>query len=195
MQPEGFHELVEQARGGDPDALERLLGLMRPWLEDLAGGAPEPADLAQEAWLRAWQRLDQFRGGADDVQTLALFRAWLARIVHRLGLNTLRDRQAQRRRPPGSLIPLDASGGEGREPEAAGPTPSAHVAAEEEARRVRESLERLKDETDRVILHARFFEGQSLRQIAQQMGRSHEDVRQRYHAALRRLERELRGPP
>jgi RNA polymerase sigma factor (sigma-70 family) len=195
MQPEGFHDLVERARGGDRQALDCLLALMRPWLEDLAGGSPEPADLAQEASLRAWQRLDQFRGGADDAQTLALFRAWLARIVRRLGLNTLRDQQAQRRRPPGSLVRLDASGGDGREPAAAGSTPSAHVAGEEQVRLVREALDRLKDDTDRAILQARFFEGRSLRQIAQQMDRSHEDVRQHYHAALRRLERELRGPP
>jgi RNA polymerase sigma factor (sigma-70 family) len=195
MQPEGFHDLVERARGGDRQALESLLALMRPWLEDLAGGSPEPADLAQEASLRAWQRLDQFRGGADDAQTLALFRAWLVRIVRRLGLNTLRDQQAQRRRPPGNLVRLDTSGEEGREPAAAGPAPIAHVAAQEQARMVREALDRLKDDTDRAILQARFFEGQSLRQIAQQMGRNHEDIRQRYHAALRRLERELKGLP
>jgi DNA-directed RNA polymerase specialized sigma24 family protein len=74
MRPDGFAELVERARGGDRQALDALLARVRPWLEELARGRPEASDLAQEAWLRAWQKLDQFHGGPDDAQALALFR-------------------------------------------------------------------------------------------------------------------------
>jgi RNA polymerase sigma-70 factor (ECF subfamily) len=200
--PDGFHELVERARAGDGPAMERLLAHIRPWLDGLVRGRPEATDLAQEAWLRAWQKLDQFEGGADDEQTWALFRAWLARIVERLGLNAARGGRARKRRPPGgSLLPLaDAlapggSNGAAREPAAADPTPSAAAAAAEQARRVREALQALPDDVGRTILLARFTEGLSLREIARRLQVSHEHVRAHYHAALRRLERELGGPP
>jgi RNA polymerase sigma factor (sigma-70 family) len=63
--------------------------------------------------------------------------------------------------------------------------------ADEQVERVRAALERLTDDQDRQIVHLRFLEGLSLRQIATRLGRSHEFVRQRFHAALRVLEREL----
>src|SRR6516165_10556226 len=180
MHPNGFRDLVDRARHGDREAVERLLTLIRPWLDDLARGRADPADLAQEAWLRSWQKLDQFQGGGDDSQTLALFRAWLRRIVERLGLNRARDEQAQSRKPPGPLLrldqPLEA------EPAALEPPPAAHAEAVERAERVRHALERLPDDTDRAIVRLRFFEGLSLRQVAERLQRNHELVRQRFHA-------------
>jgi RNA polymerase sigma-70 factor (ECF subfamily) len=72
-------------------------------------------------------------------------------------------------------------------------SPSADLAAQEGARRVREALARIAEPTDREIIRLRFFEGLSLRQIAGRLGCNHETLRQRYHAVLRRLERELGG--
>src|SRR5579871_1587957 len=96
----GFTDLLARARAGDHAATEELLARIRPWLEPFArqqAGANRPdgsaSDLVQEAWLRAWQKLDQFQGVADEAQALAMFRAWLARIVSRLGLNAARPRR------------------------------------------------------------------------------------------------------
>jgi RNA polymerase sigma factor (sigma-70 family) len=167
----------------------------RGWRE-LACRRLEASDLAQEAWLRAWRKLKQFHGGPDDAQTLALFRAWIARIVECLGLNSLRDRQAQRRRPPGGFVHLKVgSNSHSPEPAADGEIPSALVSAREQARLVREALEQLPDEADRVMLRARFFKGLSLRQIAQRQQRHPEEFRRQFNAALRRLERLRRGSP
>ena len=101
----GFHELLARARAEDRAATDELLALVRPWLEQMARShAPDGgvSDLVQEAWLRAWQKFDQFQGADDEAQALAMFRAWLARIVTRLGLNAARDGGARQRTAPGA---------------------------------------------------------------------------------------------
>jgi RNA polymerase sigma factor (sigma-70 family) len=190
----GFHDLLIRARSGDRAATDELLARIRPWLEQLArnhSGPQRPdgstSDLVQEAWLRAWQKLDQFQGAADEAQALAMFRVWLARIVSRLGLNAVRDQRAKQRTPPGKLLHLDGRGGTASgdsaavlDPSAGELTPSANAQADEQARRVQEALARLSDPLDRYIIRLRFFEGISLRQIAERLGSNHETVRQRY---------------
>lgn len=203
----GFHHLLTRARGGDRAATDELLTLIRPWPEQLARTQAQPhgpdesvSDLVQEAWLRAWQKLDQFQGAADEAQAVAMFRAWLARIVSRLNLNAARDRGARQRTPPGNLLRLDGLGetpsgdsAAALDPSATGPTPSAMAQADEQARLVHEALARLADPLDRDIVRLRFFEGFSLRQVAERLGCNHETVRLRYHALLPRLQRELDG--
>jgi RNA polymerase sigma factor (sigma-70 family) len=203
----GFQDLLARARAGDRAATDELLARIRPWLEQLARSYANPqrpdgsvSDLVQEAWLRAWQKLDQFHGATDEAQALAMFRTWLARIVARLGLNAVRDRSAQQWTPAGQLLPLDGLGrtisGDSAaafDPSGAEPTPSANAQAQEQAWRVQEALTRLADPLDRDIVRLRFFEGISLRQIAERLGCNHETVRQRYHTLLHQLQRDLDG--
>ena len=207
--PDGFHELVVRAQQGDSASIEALLEAIRPWLLQVSHGFADPerpdestADLAQAAWIRAWQSLEQFQGptgrDTDDAQTSAMFRAWVLQIVRRLGMNAIRDRRAKHRRPPGRLRRLDSVPSDGSTatwshavPQAAGPSPSDCAAADEQVARVRAALDRLPDDEERQIVRLRFLEGLSLREIAARLGRNHEYVRQRFHAALRILEREL----
>jgi RNA polymerase sigma factor (sigma-70 family) len=200
-----FHDLLARAHEGDSTAIDALLARIRPWIEQMARKAAvrrradgSDSDLVQEAWLRAWQKLDQFQGGGDDARSMARFHAWLARIVSRLGLNAVRDGKAQQRTPPGKLLRLNGVGtadsgdsAASLDPSAAEPTPSAVVSAEEQARLVREALCQLTDPLDRDIVRLRFFEGLSLRQIALKIGCNHETVRQRYHELLDELGRDL----
>jgi RNA polymerase sigma factor (sigma-70 family) len=204
--PPGFHDLVHRAQAGDPQAVDQLLELVRPRLEELAGGHADPAepaasttDLVQQAWLRAWQKLDQFHGGADDAQTWVRFCAWLAQIVRRLGQDARRARarhgppprklRRRRGRQPGE----STTQGSSVDPAASEPTPSAAMQAEEQAEMIRAALAKISDATDREILRLRFVEGLSLRQVAERVQSNHETVRQRYHTLLRRLRRELGG--
>jgi RNA polymerase sigma-70 factor (ECF subfamily) len=200
----GFQDLIARARAGDRAATDELLALIRPWLEQLARNHARPhtpdgsvSDLVQEAWLRAWQRLDQFQGTDDETQAVAMFRAWLARIVTRLGLNAARDAAALQRSPPSQLLRLNgvasSDSGPRLDPSAAEPTPSAVAQTEERAQLVQQALGRLTDPLDRDIVRLRFFEGLSLRQAAARLGCNPETVRQRYHALLRQLESELHG--
>jgi RNA polymerase sigma factor (sigma-70 family) len=200
MEADGFRDLVMRAQVGDQQATTQLLAVIRPWLEQRARGYADPcqpdasaSDLAQEAWLRAWQKLHQFHGGDDDDQTLAMFRVWVGRIVQRLGLNAMRDREAQHRKPPGAMVRLGGTASQaGPDPAGSEPTPSAHAAVDEQVERVRRVLERIVDATDREIVRLRFFEGLSLRQIAERLQSNHENVRQRFHAVLRQLEHDLK---
>lgn len=114
----------------------------------------------------------------------------------------MRDRKAQRRRPPQKIVrlqqaPTGASTSQGSaiDPADSELSPSQNVQADEQARRVRDRLARLPDPTDREIVRLRFFEGLSLRQIADRLQLSYDQVRDRYQHSMRRLERDLGGQP
>ena len=86
--------LVERAlRDGDPRAFELLVrrhqGLVRAQLRRLLLDDPATADdLAQETFVIAWRKLEQFRGDAR-------FGTWLYRIAHACFLQWLRSRRAR----------------------------------------------------------------------------------------------------
>ncbi len=203
--------LLEAAQGGDNFATYRLLEIVRPHLERLAHGysrsdhgCETTSDLIQEAWLRAWQRLDQFEGGVNAQETLAKFRAWAGRIVHRLGLNQQRDQRAQRRRPADrKILPLADEGfrssadgfAPGNCPPGDDPTASAILQADEEAQLVEAAIAAIPSDRDRNIIRLRFFEGMSLRRAALTLGLTYDAARESYDRALRRLEAALGTVP
>ena len=206
MHADGFRELLRKAQVGDEEAVGQVLTLIREHLAqaaekhaDVSQATDSVSDLVQEASLKVWQRLDQFRGGETDEATLAMFLSWTSQIVNRLGLNARRDRATQRRSPTNSMLRLTPQSGNDSgsywraEPHADGPTPSANVRATEEADVIRETVSRLPDNLDRTLLRMRFFEGRSLRQIAEELPLSYDQIRDRFQAIMRRLERELEG--
>jgi RNA polymerase sigma-70 factor, ECF subfamily len=76
--------LIRNARKGDTDAFAALVALHECFVYNLAlrtlGNPDEAADVAQEAFIRAWMALGEFREQAQ-------FRTWLYRIVLNLCLN------------------------------------------------------------------------------------------------------------
>ena len=88
--------LVRSAQGGNLEAFDRLVELHGPRLYGFAlrmvGSAQEAEDLAQEAFVRAFKSLRQFRQEAS-------FSTWL----HRLALNLCLDHLKRRKRQPISL--------------------------------------------------------------------------------------------
>ena len=91
-------ELVERAREGDERAFRTLYDMNVDRIYRLAyrmaGEEDMAMDFTQEAFLRAYQRLDQFRGDAA-------FSTWLHSITVSVALNGLRkvDRHRKRERP------------------------------------------------------------------------------------------------
>lgn len=206
VEASGFRELLTNARAGDETATGRLLALVRDHLSRSAGkyddrrqAVESTSDLVQDASLKLWQHLHDFRGGDTDEETLSMFLVWSEQIVNRLGLNALRDRSAQRRHPEGPVQRLsqqssDESGfHRAREPVASDPTPSTNARAHEEAAVIKDAVDRLTDELDRELLRLRFFEGCSMRQIAEVVPLSYDQIRDRFQAIMRRLARDLEG--
>lgn len=79
-------KLIRQARQGNTEAFAALITLHERFVYNLAlrtlNNADDAADMAQEAFLRAWQALPTFR---EDAQ----FRTWLYRIVLNLCINRM----------------------------------------------------------------------------------------------------------
>lgn len=199
MDTPGFRDLLRSAQAGDGDAADRLWAATRAYLRHCApqcAGVDPPddhSDLVQRACLQAWQKLDQFRGGDDDERTVAQYRGWLRQILQRQSMNVRRDARRQRRHPGAELISLDADDSSRRAPEpvASDLTPGRALLAAERAGAVRAAVEQIPDEVARHVVRMRFFEGQSLHQIAAGLGIGYDLVRQRFHSGMRFLERVL----
>lgn len=86
VSPEEEAEWIRRAQHGDQQAFEHLVVAHQRYAYNLAlrgvGDPQEAEDLAQEAFLRAWQGLPRFRGGSR-------FGTWLYRIVINLCYNRL----------------------------------------------------------------------------------------------------------
>lgn len=85
--------LVEAAKAGDPRAFDALVRRYRPRIYALAlhlTGRPSDADdITQDAFLKAYSKLDKFEGRSQ-------FFTWLYRIALHRALNVKRDRGRRR---------------------------------------------------------------------------------------------------
>ncbi|HAV64394.1 MAG TPA: RNA polymerase subunit sigma-24, partial [Verrucomicrobiales bacterium] len=83
-------EWVLRSKRGDLSAFEELVRLHQPMVRQLAyrfsGNAADAADLAQEAFVRAWQNIGTQREDAP-------FGAWLRRVTVNVCLQWRRDRR------------------------------------------------------------------------------------------------------
>lgn len=97
-------ELVERARDGDREAMERLYrdhaDRVYTVVRRLAGDDARADDLAQEAWIRAFEKLDLFAGRSS-------FGTWMYRLATNTALNRLRadgrHRELEEEAAPGDL--------------------------------------------------------------------------------------------
>src|SRR6201991_2978778 len=86
-------QLVKAAKRGDMGAFEELVARHRDKIYarafSMMRNEDEALDLSQEAWVKSWQRLQQFHGESS-------FGTWMTRIVINLCLDQLRRRKRQR---------------------------------------------------------------------------------------------------
>jgi RNA polymerase sigma-70 factor, ECF subfamily len=171
-------ELVRLARAGNPAAKDELVSrhyevayrVALSILRDEDGAA----DVAQDAFLKAFRGLDGFRGDAA-------FRTWLLTIVANEAKGVYR--RTGRRRETG----LDTAGPLASDDEDA----QKRLEEKEEVARVRRLLERL-PEKQRQAVTLRTFDALSFREIGALIDSSEGAARVNYHHGIRRL-REMMG--
>jgi RNA polymerase sigma-70 factor (ECF subfamily) len=147
--------LVRAAQSGDAAAFRAIVERYQRRIYRVAYGLvrshEDADDLAQEAFVRAWQALDRFRVGEP-------LYPWLARIVTNLAYSLFRRRK---RRPETSIEPLvDAGMQWGSDDDPAG-----HAADRERTGHLAEAFEEL-SEAHRTILVLRVVDGLSYDEIA-----------------------------
>ncbi len=162
---EAYGELVRRYQRSVFNVCYRLLGERR-----------EAEDLTQEAFLRAYQRLDTY----DETRP---FGPWMRRVAANLCLNHL-----SRRRP--SQLPLDDEFDLPQE--GGGADPEASRLRAERAEAVRQAVLALPPHY-RAVIELRHFQGLRYAEIAETLGLPLSDVKSHLYRARRELARRLEG--
>ena len=174
-------QLVDLAKAGDMQAFEELVSRHRDRVYvraySIIRNEALAADLSQNAWVKAWQRLEQFHGEAS-------FPTWLSRIVTNICLDELRR---QKRARMDSIEALEESTGpiENRmEMETLDPIEG--LSREELRERIDAALAKLSDK-HRTVIVLYEFEQLEYREIAEKMGTSIGTVMSRLFYARKRM--------
>jgi len=191
-------QMLRAARAGRPDALGKLLEYYRPYLRLLAKlqvatrlkKELDASDVVQETFLDAARDFPQFRGLSEPE-----FLAWLKRLLaanvadaHRRFLGTKKRNVLQESQVLELLDQSSAMLDQRMITRAASPSSSAE--RREEVVRLAAALERLRPAYhDVILLH--HFQGMGFQQVAEQLGRSLDSVKNLWLRALVALKRQL----
>ncbi len=173
--------LVKAAQKSDMQAFEELVARHRDKIYTRAfsmmRNEEEALDLSQEAWVRSWQHLKQFKGEASFV-------TWVTRIIINLCLDQL---QRQKRFRTDSIEQLDEeSGGVERQMAVVHPNPTERLERHELRQRIDKALGQLSCEhRTALILHE--FEDLEYKEIAKRMRCSIGTVMSRLFYARRKM--------
>lgn len=173
------HELPAAARG-DTHAYSRIVASCQNTVTSLAlaivRDVQASEDIAQEAFLKAWQNLRR-------LQNPSSFLPWLRQITRNLALDHLRERQ-QRAREIAQADDLIAAVADPH------PTPMEHLIEGERELAAAELISALPDDSREVLLLF-YREGQSSQQVAALLGLSDAAVRKRLSRARAAVRSEL----
>jgi len=142
----GLDALIERAQAGDLTAFNSLVVRFQDPVYALAlrmlGSPPAAEDAAQEAFIRAWRRLDSFKGGR--------FQSWLFTIVANLSRDELRRRA---RRPQTSLdAARDDPDRPSLDPVDGGPSPEARAETGDLRDVLERALQQLPDDWREIVV-------------------------------------------
>jgi len=195
-------ELILRCRSGEAGAREELFAHYQHYLYVLAQAQLgkrlrakcAPSDLVQQTLLEAHRDFAAFQGRHEGELL-----AWLRRILAHNLFNEAR-RYGARQRDAGREVSLDRVR-EGVDHSslllqrclaASGPTPSQVAQEHESAAHLAETLSRLPEDYQTVLL-LRVFEGLPAEEVAQRMGRSAGAVRMLQMRALTALRQKMEG--
>ena len=157
---ERFQTLIERHQ-------DRVFKLIRRFV-----GPHEAADVAQDAFLRAYLNLDQFDPSFKFVN-------WMLKIAQNRAFTHLRSKGVARER-----LSLDAEGAE--EPTAGAVDPGQLAEAKDRTESIERAIARV-PEKYRILLHLRHAEGKLGPDIAKILGIPLGTVKFRFHEAYRML--------
>ena len=172
-------KLIDQSLSGDPEAYAALVNqhqkMIRAVTFRMTGSLDDAEELAQDAFLRAYQQLDSFNGGSK-------FSTWVCKIAINLSLDW-RRRESRR----GSIHSQWASDTiSERNPGGEFP--------DELSRRVQAALDRLPAK-QRAAIVLTVYESQSHAEAAKSLGCTEATISWRVFAARRKLKKLLRDLP
>lgn len=176
-------DFVERARAGDTDAFRELVDrhsrTMFKTAFRLTGNEADADDLVQEAFLRAYRKLDRFDGRSQ-------FSTWLYRITVNCGMDLMRKKsRRQARAAMDEQVVLDSVATED-------PRPDRLALSGEVRRAVGGVLENLSP-MERSAFVLRHFEGRSIAEIGGLLGARSSATKHAIFRAVKKLRAEL-GP-
>jgi RNA polymerase sigma-70 factor (ECF subfamily) len=173
--PSDAASLVARARGGDLSAFESVYRMHAAHVLAvclrLAIDRREAEELAQDAWVRAWERLGTFRGDAT-------FGTWM----HRLTVNLLLDRRRSDTRWRRRLVSMEDESGVAR-----AATPAAPAGARLDLERAVRAL----PEGARTVFLLHEVDGYKHQEIADRLGVAVGTVKAQLHRARKLLQAAL----
>ena len=156
-------ELIRRAKQGDHSAFEQLLRNNQDRVFSLAfrmvNNREDAADLAQEAFLKAWQGLRTFQGESA-------FSTWVYRLTTNVCIDVLRKQK--RRQDIEPVVSLDDLEVSWAQPADHSQDPQRRLEREEMSRAVARGLEQLPDH-QRQVLVMRELSGLSYQEIAEKL--------------------------
>lgn len=165
--------LVKKAMRGNPKAFGELVKQEQEYLYRMAylytRQEDDALDAVQDSILKAYKNVKTLREPE-------YFRTWLTRIVINAAMDICR-----KRRPDAPL-------------EAAGALPQAEACSAEERMDLHDALERL-PERYRDVVKLKYFDGLTIREIAEQTGTAEGTVSSQLSRAIKLLRKELKEEP
>ena len=156
-------ELINRAKNGDHSAFEQLLIQNQDRVFSLAlrmvNNREDAADLAQEAFLKAWQGLPSFQGESA-------FSTWVYRLTTNVCIDFIRKQKRRQEIEP--VASLDDQEVSWAQPADHSQDPQHRLEREELSRAVARGLDRLPDH-QRQVLVMRELSGLSYQEIAEQL--------------------------
>lgn len=169
---EDEQESVARVVQGDPDAFGDLVrrhhAMIHAMTYRMTGSAADADELAQETFVRAWQRIGQFRGDSK-------FSSWLYRIAVTTCLNWSERRARRNRRDERWELERERPAG---------------TVEDDVSEKVHEALQRLEPKM-RAAIVLTVYDGLNHAEAAKVLGCSETTVSWRVFMARRRLKKDL----
>ena len=166
---------INKVKQGDPSAYAFLVDKHKRMAYNVAlqlmGNREDAQEVAQDAFLKAYQALDGYKGESK-------FSTWIYRIIYNAAISRLRKKK----------LPITSMDDEHTKVDIVGDTQSAlnSLKGEERKRYLNEAMSKLEDD-ERVILTLFYLDEKTVDEVSEITGWSSSNVKVKLHRARKRL--------